>query len=349
MQVALRVDANAQMGLGHLMRCVALCQWLEKQGAKLCFFISEETLGLIDADIFGRAEIYSIPECYSYLRHWQNSGQQEISWLIQQPQVHTASLLIIDGYHFSSKYRQQLRQGFSGCILAFDDLNDSGYLSADIIVNSGINAHALGYEEQQPGATLCLGSEYRVLREEFYSGHTQSLAQRNTLLVTFGGSDPRCLTLPVLRLLEDMQFTSPVTVITGAGFTQLDELKSWLFQASLNVSHIHDCKNMADNMRKARFAISAAGGTQYELQRCETPCLLIALADNQRMASEAAAEQGCCELEDGYLQSNLARAVTRTLALWQDESKLNAMQAKAQALNKASSPNNLIEVIAQHL
>jgi len=43
MSVCFRVDANSHIGVGHLMRCLALAQALDEQMVEVYFFIRQST------------------------------------------------------------------------------------------------------------------------------------------------------------------------------------------------------------------------------------------------------------------------------------------------------------------
>ena len=48
MKVVFRVDASIKIGIGHVMRCLTLAEFLCEQGANCCFICREHPGNLID-------------------------------------------------------------------------------------------------------------------------------------------------------------------------------------------------------------------------------------------------------------------------------------------------------------
>ena len=131
------------------------------------------------------------------------------------------------------------------------------------------------------------------------------------------------------------EFTNKVQVITGAAYPYLSELHLFLENTQLDFVHIHDCQNVAQCFLQSRFAISAAGGSQFELQATGTPSYLLVVAENQLSATQVATQQGGSLAESFVKVKNkqeqeqhalVKTIVTRTLALWKDIDALEKMQ-----------------------
>jgi UDP-2,4-diacetamido-2,4,6-trideoxy-beta-L-altropyranose hydrolase len=334
MKVYFRVDASAQMGLGHLMRCLALAQEVFEREGEPVFFIQQSTLKYCQTrhDWVGRIVI--IPESIS--------GSDEINWISDYLIRDNGSLLILDGYQFSTEYKQQLKMATGAHLIVFDDNNDLGMLHADLVINGSHFASNLNYQESAPHASLCVGPEYRVLRTEFSIAPTIEWSQRMGLLITIGGSDPTHSTLPLLQALEHIGFDAPIRIITGAGFEQGAELEKYLSSSALMVQHLHNFQSMADALSRCRLAICAAGGTQYEAEAMATPSLLLVVADNQLRATHAAVESGWCQSLD-VRSSNFEDIAQRTVSLWQDEGQLLEMHQSAQESGQRFGAANVVD------
>ncbi|MEP1447165.1 MAG: UDP-2,4-diacetamido-2,4,6-trideoxy-beta-L-altropyranose hydrolase [Paraglaciecola sp.] len=318
MKVVFRVDGEPSIGLGHMMRCLALAQGLKAKGHSLVFMISLTSKQFCFAKLAESAEIVTLPTM---------PKEHEPPWIMQQLKQLQADWLIIDGYEFGVKYRKELRSSRVNLAL-FDDNNNSGPLDVDMVINGAQNAEALDYQATAETAFLAIGEPYQVLRQEFFKVDKDNWQNRDSLTLMFGGSDPANLTILVLQLLAQSSAKMPITVITGAAYTQLPELNKVIEDSTLHVTHLHDCQNMAEVMVHTKLAVSAAGGSQFELVACATPSLLVVVADNQKLASRASESQGWCVVMDSQAADE-KQIVSRCLALFQDTEKLRLMHQKA--------------------
>ncbi|MEP2654094.1 MAG: UDP-2,4-diacetamido-2,4,6-trideoxy-beta-L-altropyranose hydrolase [Paraglaciecola sp.] len=321
-RVLFRVDASPIIGLGHLMRSLALAQGLSREGIEVMFAVSDFT----EQYCFSRqdwvGDIHILPV---------SSKQAETAALSTLCKDTDANWLILDGYQFDFEYRNTL--GAVSCKLGiFDDgevfKTQRIEPDLDMLINWAPAADCLHYEQYAPNAQLCVGEYYRVLREEFCKSEPISYELRRPLLLMFGGSDPFNFTLPLLQQLTALGVDIPITIVTGAGYQALPELDLFLDTSSLFVTHHHNSQDIARLMSAARLAISAAGASQFELLSCLTPSILVTVANNQIFATQQAKKQGWCEVfnyrcaEHEHLIKDIVQAAVN---LWENPEKLNLM------------------------
>ncbi|MEH6710861.1 UDP-2,4-diacetamido-2,4,6-trideoxy-beta-L-altropyranose hydrolase [Paraglaciecola polaris] len=335
--IIFRVDAGADIGLGHLMRCLSLAQGLVTRGVRVFFAVGRNSVAHCQSRSDWVGEIHLVVSTSLYDEY------QELQQLCVKEK---ADWLILDGYQFDFNYRKSLN--LNACKLAM--LDDGQLIKAHIedsqlamIVNWASGAEALTYRKLAPNAQCCTGASYRVLRQEFYQVKTLPFDKRNRLIITFGGSDPSQLTLPLLKHFDDSFIRLPITIITGSGYQHLDALSDLIKQSPLSVEHFHDCQHVASVFQQARLVVSAAGASQFELLHCAAPSILVVTADNQLFASEQASKQGWCfvsvkraiqaqahhELDTKVKEQLLAQIVQKTIALWHQPEQLRNMHGNA--------------------
>jgi UDP-2,4-diacetamido-2,4,6-trideoxy-beta-L-altropyranose hydrolase len=336
MRVVFRVEGELTIGLGHLMRCLALAQSLVTCGHVVFFFMSQRSqkFCLNRADWVGK--ILLIPEIDKNL---------EPSWLAKQCTNLRADWLTLDGYHFEQDYRHSL-QCNSFKLAVFDDMNNSGELYADMIINGALNAALHDYQLTAPKALLAVGKNYQVLRQEFLQLADTTCSERKNLSIMFGGSDPQNMTIKVLQSLCQSNASMPIIIITGAAYVGLHELADLIKSSELDITHLHDCQNMAGVMVNTKLALSAAGSSQFELLACATPSILVVVAENQNIASQDAASQGWCQVVNS---DNLSATelVMQSLSLWKQPDLLSSMHQKALLYPVVDGAKNIIELMSE--
>lgn len=336
MRVAFRVDGSPSMGLGHLMRCMAMAQGLAESGHQVFFYVSEDSLQFCRERTDWVGEIFTLTHVDKVL---------EPEWLVEQCVKLHADWLMLDGYHFEQTYRLALKS-HKFKLAVFDDINNSGALYADLVINGAPNAVLLDYATTAPRALLAIGQEYQVLRQEFLQANKKPWSERENLTLMFGGSDPKNLTIGLLKALNKRKPTMPITVITGAAYHALAELQNLISNSDLEITHLHDCQNMAEVLENTRLAISAAGGSQFELRACAVPTILVVVADNQLLASQDAAHQGWCQLATSH-DLNAEKLAEQALSLWQQAQDLLAMHKMALLLPVIDGAKNIVQLMSE--
>ncbi|GGF52240.1 UDP-2,4-diacetamido-2,4,6-trideoxy-beta-L-altropyranose hydrolase [Alteromonas lipolytica] len=309
-----------QSGIGHVMRCQALAQAAEEQGLDSVFIVNPAARQFIlqRHDWTGRVELAVEGE------------NALIEQLLNTADSAEAALIVLDGYGFSEAFIRAISVA-NAPLLLLDDIRQPGYQYADIICNPAGEPWRDAYAQANPGALLCLGAGFRLLRREFVATNPLPLAQRFSLTVNLGGSDPTGLTLPLLKALCHELPEAPFRVVTGPGFdgASLSALADFIATSECAIQHIHNCQDMADLWVNSRLAVAAAGGSQFELAACHTPSVLLVVAENQRQASNQAASQGWCEVFEATDVVALNALAARVKALWHDDKQLNTMYESA--------------------
>lgn len=336
-----RVNANAEIGIGHVMRCLALAQALEQAGGASIFLLNSEAISLCRKRHDWTGRIVEIPKDIL-------NTQEESQWVVQQATQLSASFIVLDGYDFDESYRQILTAS-NLLQVCFDDNNQLPNLHADVVINGAANVTEFDYERSAPKAHKCLGDSYRVMRQEFLSLPELSWNQRHSMTITMGGSDPKHLTLPLLKALDSLAFAEPIRVVTGVAYPHLEALTRFIQGSQLCIQHIHDCQQIADVFCHSRLTLSAAGGSQFELMTCASPAILFVVADNQLNATEQAQQQGWCEAVDARNDASAVAWAQQSIALWNNEPKLRAMSDIAIQMADANGATRVAQVIAKRL
>ncbi|AWK85500.1 UDP-2,4-diacetamido-2,4,6-trideoxy-beta-L-altropyranose hydrolase [Azospirillum thermophilum] len=325
--VLVRADASAAIGTGHVMRCLAVAEVLRGQGCRIQFAMAESTPA-IDARLaaagIGRIMVPGPIGDAGDLAATRAALRRD-----------GAAAVMIDGYGFGDDYRAGLKA--SGArVLAWDDLADGPPLHADLVVNPAPQAERLPYDRLAPGAGLLLGPAHVPFRREIRLAAARPrppMAERRTLLLTFGGSDPLGLTGPVLEgLAAERPEGCRILAVVGGSNPRVADLLGLAERLEAPVTVEVDSTRMGAVMAGSGLAVSAGGGTQGELALMAVPTLLVVIADNQAPASAGSAALGWCEAVDGRGPDAVPLIVAAAMRLWRDPDRRRAMAEKAMAL-----------------
>jgi UDP-2,4-diacetamido-2,4,6-trideoxy-beta-L-altropyranose hydrolase len=278
-----RVDANATVGSGHLMRCLSVADALRRLGCDSCFVLSDA----------GSADIVA---ARGYGFHVLGSRYDELD--SETDRLHSllsaeaATSLLVDSYFATETYMASLKRSVR--LLYLDDLA-AIRCPVDVLVNYNSYADGLGYERTYAGTEteLLLGCAYAPLREEFRDlpERPASSSVRQVYLST-GGSDPTDFAHTLLsRLVGIRTLNLQFHLVIGRlspNRERLETLARTLPQVRLHV----DLQRVSEVMSLCDVAISASGSTLYELFACGVPTVGYVLADNQQAGMADLATKG---------------------------------------------------------
>jgi UDP-2,4-diacetamido-2,4,6-trideoxy-beta-L-altropyranose hydrolase len=278
----IRADASTDIGIGHVMRCLALAQaWLDAGGhATFALASGADELGnRIRTEGVGVSRIDAPP-----------GSQDDVLQTLKLRNETKANWLVLDGYQFVQEYRRQLEN--SGLrLLLIDDHGDCAPYRSEIVVNVNPQASDAMYAESQSKTRFLVGPKYALLRREFLAvpgAHTKVSERAQKILLTFGGSDSDNVTLRVLQALQEVRDPHlQITVIVGATNPNRASLQAEIARSFHAARLLSDVGNMPQLMSECDLAITAGGATCQELAFLQVPMFLITIAENHEVTVEA--------------------------------------------------------------
>jgi UDP-2,4-diacetamido-2,4,6-trideoxy-beta-L-altropyranose hydrolase len=231
-KVYIQAEGNSTIGLGHIYRCIALGQMLSD-------FFEVHFLSI------------EIPEALKDnlvqlgFRFSQISTNDDLFQLVEKD-----DFVVLDNYCFDFEYYRKLRNQCRALIV-IDDLQ-SRLFDADLIINHAPNIIATGYQAA-PYTQFALGLEYVLLRPEFLRLSYKDIHEIDSLIICFGGADPRNLTYRCLKLAAKECKFRKIIVVTG---------DAYLFQNSLSefasISSIEFHRNVGEAEMAKLFSVTDA-------------------------------------------------------------------------------------------
>lgn len=298
MKLLIRTDADAQMGTGHLMRCLALAQaWLDA-GQEACFVMTMESSGL---------EARLRAEGMQFVRISERGGSladaQETTALARRE---TAAWVVVDGYHFGADYWAQLKAGGLR-LLVIDDRGHVPCSHVDLVLNQNLYADEALYPDRASETRLLCGTRYVLLRREFlqWRGWQREIPEvARKILVTFGGGNVEPVALSVLHALQQLErHDLDVKVVVGPMNTSATVLQQVAGRCSFTVQVVSVGVEMPEVMAWADIAISAGGTTCWETAFMGLPNYLIPLVEHQEEVAKV------LQREDAAIDGGPAGAV----------------------------------------
>ena len=310
-QLLIRADGGPEIGLGHVMRCLALAQACVEAGggARLMTHSLPES-------VRKRFEMERVP--VHLLQSEVPGSDADAAETVALGKGQYYSWIVADGYCFGTQYQDLLKR--SGArLLLIDDNSNAGEYCADAILNQNVHAREAMYSGRQPHAQLLLGPTYALLRREFRQWLRWKRPERpeaSNVLVAMGGSDPRGLTHTAIAALAALRRPDlHVQVAIGAQNRHVNEIRAEAARARFAVEV--DVPEIPALMAWADIAIAAAGTTTWELAYMQLPAVLVAAAEIQRPIAEELDRRGSAIYVNGppsILAGELAREVASLLS-----------------------------------
>lgn len=285
--IAIRLDAGKSIGVGHLMRCMALAESLQGEAEVSVIFICRDNIPLqMEFEVVYLDKDYSANKG-GYLVLPIDDEVEELRNIIDDYHV---DCLIVDHYGAGDDYFEKVREFVPWLICIDDSIKRS--VAADMIINGNIYATDADYGTIP---VQLLGGAYTLLRREFSNLSKRVLKKEiEDVYVTSGGSDPlqfcKCISETIINFAAGIK----MHVIAGSDFEE-----SYITELQKHNLFVHRKANMLACMQDADLFISSAGSTLYELAATGTPSISYILVDNQvRVAKRMWKEK--CSMSGGY-------------------------------------------------
>lgn len=291
-KIAFRVDGGNKIGMGHLMRSLALANAFPED-IDIYFMIKREESVLKLLSQY-RFKILEIGETLK--------KEEEINKVKELIRSNNIDILITDSYEIDQDYLIETKEIVKKLVTIHDFAPFA--FPSDIVINGNIYAPWLDYRSLNGHTQFLLGTDYTLMREEFKNLPERKINKKvENILVTMGGSDKLNLTPKIIRVLNQLEedweqsecFNKDelhIDVVIGSAFANLEEIIAEVRKSSLEIDLHFNVKKMSSLMLNNDLAISAGGSTLYELAATGTPAVVLLQADNQVLVAEAMEKAG---------------------------------------------------------
>jgi UDP-2,4-diacetamido-2,4,6-trideoxy-beta-L-altropyranose hydrolase len=206
-KIILRADANHQIGLGHVSRCLALGEALSGE-FQIAFAIHKPDARLLDT-------IATV--CKEVIQLQRPESPEEL-----KSHLSGSEIVVLDGYDFEGNYEEAIRTRAAG-VVTIDDIHRR-HFCADIIINFCGAVKTAEYSKE-PHTSLYLGLDHLFLRRPFLTKPPSLKKAVMRVLVNMGGSDPENHTAGVVRDIMSKGYTGEIIVVVGGLFRFREELE----------------------------------------------------------------------------------------------------------------------------
>ncbi len=249
------------IGMGHIIRCLSLSQAFKARGV--------EPHLVLHSDVFQKNLLLDMKV---EILDWINQHE------FIEENLKGDDIAVIDSYMATAEICLLVSKS-SGITIFIDDYNRMNYPSG-IVINGSMGAPLIEYPDRPHGDYL-LGPTYQILRKEFWSVREKIVRKEvESVMISFGGEDPRNLTPLVLKNISKDFPDYMKYVIVGYGFKNVKQIEA-ACDHSTKLCYSPGAKEMLDIMLDCDLAISAGGQTLGELARVGVPTIAVATAENQ--------------------------------------------------------------------
>lgn len=281
----IRADGNANIGAGHIMRCMSIGIAARKAGIKVIFVTADESfISILEANQF---EVFILNSNYEKM-------EEELHVLLPVLNEKNPDIILLDSYYVTYDYMNELRKYAK--LVYIDDVLSFSY-PVDVLINYNIYAKEEDYRKlyiHERVPHLLLGGTYVPLREEFQTGKTITVKKDVTdIMFSAGGADPERIAIRFVekaiskKELNDVNFH----IVLGSFEPDKEEIEK-ISKIKNNIKAHSNVKRMSDLMWQCDLAVSAAGSTLYELCACGVPTITYVLADNQLQGAKEFSNRG---------------------------------------------------------
>jgi UDP-2,4-diacetamido-2,4,6-trideoxy-beta-L-altropyranose hydrolase len=329
-----RCDASSSIGLGHVVRCLALADEMHaNHDVAVSFAIRSSPLA---------AELVQRRGYPIFLASDSEILNQE-AWLSDCILKSEAQILIADVRDDLSRTTLDALAKQGTVIALLDDLSDRR-LAADFVFYPPVpqleRVDWSGFRGK-----LCIGWEWIVLRPQFAESVAPRDKSKFSLLIAMGGSDPAGLTLKAVRALDRLDEEFESVIVVGVGFCHRQALRELLGQTRRRFAVREDVSEMSAAMAEASMAICSFGMTAYELAAMGVPSVYVCLTDDHAQSASALAAAGMgisVGVNDQDVETRLAMAAERLLV---DKNIRAQMSVRARELVDGRGASRIAELL----
>jgi len=264
MEILIFTEGGREQGLGHIVRCSAMCEAIIAEGVEPHIYVNTQD----NLDVFFGGYRHEVKD-------WGNNYQDILDKLTG------CEVAIVDSYMAGMDFYEKLSTSVKAPVY-IDDTRRLEY-PRGIIVNFSLYATEL-YKDRGPEHYYMLGNRYIPLREDFVKAVQKIQKKRESLkrvFISFGGTDIRGFSARTLELLGRREYRGIEKRIMIGKCASLSRSIEKYVDDNTEILYDPSPEVIGEVMAASDMAITAAGMTLYELAYCGVPTIAVAIADNQ--------------------------------------------------------------------
>lgn len=290
--VLVRCDVGPSIGVGHVMRCVALAEELQARGAAVTFAADVASVPFAAAQVAARGFAVAAPP----------GTPEEHAGLVRST---GADLVVIDSYLLPREVYAAVRET-GVLVLAIVDGDPSGR-SAHLYVDQNIGAEDDTWDLPE-GSLRLAGLDYALMRDEIRAVRPAALPGPRPgvpeVFAVFGGTDAYGAAPVATRALVATGQPFRLTVVAGQDRlrAELEQIAATGLARGQSVTVIPPTVDLASRVLAADVVVSAAGSSSWELLCLGAATGLVCVADNQEVSYSRIIDHGLA-VGLGYLDA----------------------------------------------
>jgi UDP-2,4-diacetamido-2,4,6-trideoxy-beta-L-altropyranose hydrolase len=237
LRVAIRVDASATIGTGHLRRCLSLVQALIEQGARVS--LVTRALDAVSAQVLREAPcpVHWLPapegEFQTDSSDTPHAAWDGVSWA--QDARDTASALkserpdwlVLGLYAFDSRWHDAVRTAWGCQLLVIDDTADRALAPDVLLDHNWAPDHRAKYAGRLTREPRWLGGPRHALLSPAYRNAARHTFRTrvHSIGIFMGGTDPGGVSARVLAACRAAGFVGRIEVVSTSANPHLSALR----------------------------------------------------------------------------------------------------------------------------
>lgn len=270
LKILIRADGDADIGSGHVMRCLALAEELKRHNNAVILHARSLARNLAD-----RCQGFGVEVSEN---HGPIGNAEDIQTTLDAADEFSADWVVLDGYNLPNKMQKALVET-GHRVIVIDDGAQIGSYSSHLVTDPNPAASPEEYVQREPETDLLLGPRYALIRREFQNTRptTPPKPRRvKRIVASLGGATP----VPVLEsIIHGVPDGLDRILVIAPDQPSNAELSAIAQQKGWNV--VKGTAHMAETLAMADLLILAGGSTNWEACCLGLPRMLVRLAGNQ--------------------------------------------------------------------
>jgi len=305
-KILFHCDASIDIGMGHVVRCLALANELKnKYDCSIKFAMRKSTLGIKKVK---QSYPVLIPNVTDNLFDYEK-------WLDNCIKTTESDILILDVRDGLSRVSlRNIKNTNSIKIVTIDDPEEKR-LETDFAFYPPVpqveELDWTGYKGK-----LFVGWDYVILREEFLKTYPMPKNTITDIFISMGGTDPMNMTQFTINALDLVKEQFSVTIVLGLGYIFQGDLLDSLSRVHYSYRILKNPENITEIMSGSDCAIISFGMTAYELVSLGVPSIYLCITEDHVISASLLSDLNCginlglyCQIDKVKLINSISKII----------------------------------------